>query len=184
MLREVEGLAATESLTAFAQTHRLARLSIDDGYGGTFGWFWLACAVTTIGLVATNARLTKTEINRVALMADDGFARAINPSHTTGDGDTVFALATVAVLGDTVTVATGTGAVEVTVTVDLQISPSWSLAVSDRRAKLHGGSQTRSMLALFTSSIASIRRCTSATPSSRSRTGSFRSRHQSVRGSW
>ena len=49
---------------------------------------------TTIGLVATNARLTKTEVNRVAVMADDGFARAINPSHTTGDGDTVFALAT------------------------------------------------------------------------------------------
>ena len=49
---------------------------------------------TTIGLVATNARLTKTEVNRVALMADDGFARAINPSHTTGDGDTVFSLAT------------------------------------------------------------------------------------------
>jgi len=49
---------------------------------------------TTIGLVATNARLTKAEVNRVALMADDGFARAINPSHTSGDGDTVFALAT------------------------------------------------------------------------------------------
>jgi L-aminopeptidase/D-esterase-like protein len=49
---------------------------------------------TTIALVATNARLTKTEVNRVALMADDGFARAIVPSHTTGDGDTVFALAT------------------------------------------------------------------------------------------
>jgi L-aminopeptidase/D-esterase-like protein len=49
---------------------------------------------TTIGLVATNARLTKTEVNRVAVMADDGFARAINPAHTTGDGDTVFALAT------------------------------------------------------------------------------------------
>ena len=49
---------------------------------------------TTIGLVATNARLTKTEVNRVAMMADDGFARAINPSHTTGDGDTVFSLAT------------------------------------------------------------------------------------------
>lgn len=49
---------------------------------------------TTIGLVATNARLTKTEANRVALMADDGLARAINPSHTMGDGDTVFALAT------------------------------------------------------------------------------------------
>jgi L-aminopeptidase/D-esterase-like protein len=49
---------------------------------------------TTIGLVATNARLTKEQANRVALMADDGLARAINPSHTVGDGDTVFALAT------------------------------------------------------------------------------------------
>jgi len=49
---------------------------------------------TTIGLVATNARLSKTDVNRVALMADDGFARAIYPSHTPGDGDTVFALAT------------------------------------------------------------------------------------------
>ena len=49
---------------------------------------------TTIGLVATNARLSKADVNRVALMADDGFARAINPAHTTGDGDTVFALAT------------------------------------------------------------------------------------------
>jgi L-aminopeptidase/D-esterase-like protein len=49
---------------------------------------------TTIALVATNARLTKTEVNRLALMADDGFARAINPSHTMFDGDTVFAIAT------------------------------------------------------------------------------------------
>ena len=49
---------------------------------------------TTIGLVATNARLTKAEVNRVALMADDGYARAIFPSHTIGDGDTVFSLAT------------------------------------------------------------------------------------------
>lgn len=49
---------------------------------------------TTIGLVATNARLSKADVNRMALMADDGFARAINPAHTAGDGDTVFALAT------------------------------------------------------------------------------------------
>jgi L-aminopeptidase/D-esterase-like protein len=49
---------------------------------------------TTIGLVATNARLTKAEVNRMALMADDGFARAIFPAHTMGDGDTVFSLAT------------------------------------------------------------------------------------------
>ncbi len=49
---------------------------------------------TTIGLVATNARLTKAEVHRMALMADDGFARAIFPAHTMGDGDTVFSLAT------------------------------------------------------------------------------------------
>jgi L-aminopeptidase/D-esterase-like protein len=49
---------------------------------------------TTIALVATNATLTKTEVSRVALMADDGLARAINPVHTAGDGDTVFAVAT------------------------------------------------------------------------------------------
>jgi L-aminopeptidase/D-esterase-like protein len=49
---------------------------------------------TTIGVVATNARLSKAQANRMALMADDGYARAIYPSHTEGDGDTIFALAT------------------------------------------------------------------------------------------
>jgi L-aminopeptidase/D-esterase-like protein len=49
---------------------------------------------TTLALVATNAVLSKTDVNRVALMADDGLARAVIPSHTSGDGDTVFALAT------------------------------------------------------------------------------------------
>jgi L-aminopeptidase/D-esterase-like protein len=49
---------------------------------------------TTIGVVATNAKLTKPQAARMALMADDGLARALFPSHTLGDGDTVFALAT------------------------------------------------------------------------------------------
>jgi L-aminopeptidase/D-esterase-like protein len=49
---------------------------------------------TSIAVVATNARLTKAEVTRVAMMADDGFAKAIVPSHTVGDGDTVFSLAT------------------------------------------------------------------------------------------
>ena len=49
---------------------------------------------TTIAVVATNARLSKAQAGRMALMADDGLARALNPSHTNGDGDTVFALAT------------------------------------------------------------------------------------------
>jgi L-aminopeptidase/D-esterase-like protein len=49
---------------------------------------------TTIGVVATNARLTKTQATKVAQMAHDGLARAISPVHTPDDGDVVFALAT------------------------------------------------------------------------------------------
>jgi L-aminopeptidase/D-esterase-like protein len=51
-------------------------------------------ANTTLGVVATNAALTKTEAARVSQMAHDGFARAIAPSHTSGDGDAIFTLAT------------------------------------------------------------------------------------------
>lgn len=53
-----------------------------------------AASNTVIGVVATNARLTKEETNRVAQMAHDGLARAVNPAHTLYDGDTLFALAT------------------------------------------------------------------------------------------
>ena len=49
---------------------------------------------TTIGVVATNARITKAQATKIAQMAHDGFARAIYPSHTMGDGDAIFALAT------------------------------------------------------------------------------------------
>jgi L-aminopeptidase/D-esterase-like protein len=49
---------------------------------------------TTLGVVATNAKLTKTEAKRVAQMAHDGYARAIAPVHTPVDGDTIFVLAT------------------------------------------------------------------------------------------
>lgn len=49
---------------------------------------------TTIGVVATNATLTKAEATKVAEMAQDGLARTIYPAHTVGDGDTVFTLAT------------------------------------------------------------------------------------------
>jgi L-aminopeptidase/D-esterase-like protein len=52
---------------------------------------------TTIGCVATNARLDKAQARRVALMAHDGFARAIDPIHTMHDGDSIFCVATGAV---------------------------------------------------------------------------------------
>lgn len=51
-------------------------------------------ANTTIGVVATNVPLTKTQLTKVAQMSHDGYARAINPVHTMEDGDTIFALST------------------------------------------------------------------------------------------
>ena len=53
-----------------------------------------AGAATTLGVVATDAVLTKVQVNKMAQMAHDGLARTINPVHTMSDGDTVFALAT------------------------------------------------------------------------------------------
>lgn len=47
---------------------------------------------TTLGVIATNAALTKTQATKIAQMTHDGFARAINPIHTLYDGDTIFCL--------------------------------------------------------------------------------------------
>jgi len=55
---------------------------------------------TTLGLIATNARLTKAQARKVADMAHDGFARTIVPAHTMNDGDIVYALATGSYAGE------------------------------------------------------------------------------------
>ncbi|NLY08580.1 MAG: P1 family peptidase [Tissierellia bacterium] len=47
---------------------------------------------TTLGCIITNAKLTKTQANRIATVAHNGFAKAINPVHTSVDGDTIFVL--------------------------------------------------------------------------------------------
>ncbi|WP_312304911.1 P1 family peptidase [Pulveribacter sp.] len=54
----------------------------------------LAGSNTTIGVIATDARLTKVQAQRLAMAGHDGLARSINPVHTMSDGDTLFALAT------------------------------------------------------------------------------------------
>ena len=54
----------------------------------------LAGTNTTIGVVATDAILTKAQAHRLAQVAHDGLARSINPVHTMSDGDTLFALGT------------------------------------------------------------------------------------------
>ena len=55
---------------------------------------------TTIGCVLTNAKLTKSEANKLADIAHDGYAMTIKPCHTMVDGDAIFALASGEVEGD------------------------------------------------------------------------------------
>ena len=69
---------------------------------------------TTIAVVATTARLTRAEAERVAILAHDGMARAISPVHTQWDGDTIFCLAlgtyTGPLTGDAAVTVIGTAA--------------------------------------------------------------------------
>ena len=83
--RVVAGLRSEDG-TALADSRRLLRAT-----GPTQA---RRAENTTLGVVATNARLTKVGATKLAQMAHDGFARAINPVHTPYDGDTIFALAT------------------------------------------------------------------------------------------
>jgi L-aminopeptidase/D-esterase-like protein len=78
-LRSLDGAAYENTLTAMQALMKLDRFESPH---------------TVIGVVATNARLNKEQANLVAQMAQDGLARAVRPSHTLYDGDTLFALAT------------------------------------------------------------------------------------------
>jgi L-aminopeptidase/D-esterase-like protein len=71
---------------------------------------------STVGVVATNARLTKAQASYIAQLADDGYARAIWPIHTIVDGDTVFAIATGSRPGDPDLVMLGALAADVMAT--------------------------------------------------------------------
>jgi L-aminopeptidase/D-esterase-like protein len=82
---EIVAGVRSEDGRRFADARKLLRLSSPPG--GRPG------ENTTIGVVATNARLTKAQAAKVAQMAHDGLARAIYPAHTPTDGDTLFALA-------------------------------------------------------------------------------------------
>ncbi len=69
---------------------------------------------TTLAVVATNVALTKTQLTKVAMMANCGASRAIRPYHTTGDGDQLFAISTRKLKRDDVNVTiVGTLAAEV-----------------------------------------------------------------------
>jgi L-aminopeptidase/D-esterase-like protein len=81
------GVGATDG--PFADT-----LAVMKGMVGKMALRFASRGNTVIGVVATNASLTKEEANKVAQMAHDGLARTVRPAHTMLDGDTLFALST------------------------------------------------------------------------------------------
>ncbi|HEV7251644.1 MAG TPA: P1 family peptidase [Mesorhizobium sp.] len=102
---------ATGSVTVGSSRHFWAApFELDDEFGGLglpsplppdaqkirfkFREAANAIANTTIGVIATDAKLTKAGAKRLAAAAHDGFVRAIWPTHTQADGDLVFGLAT------------------------------------------------------------------------------------------
>src|SRR5882672_7079577 len=92
-------------------TEKLPQLDLDlpqDGKGVV-----RAGMNTTIAVIATDADITSVELKRIAIMAADGAARALRPSHTPFDGDTIFALATAqrAITGDRARALTRVGSV-------------------------------------------------------------------------
>jgi L-aminopeptidase/D-esterase-like protein len=82
---EIIAGALTEDKKGFVNTMSVLKTSlIDKDAGSQFP------TNTTIGVIATNARLTKSEATKIAMMAHNGLARAIIPVHTMFDGDTIF----------------------------------------------------------------------------------------------
>lgn len=84
--RPLAGARAADGLTLRDTRHTLLR--------GEPPHPLLAGSNTTIGVIATDARLTKVQAQRLAVAGHDGLARSINPVHTMSDGDTLFTLST------------------------------------------------------------------------------------------
>jgi len=84
--RILAGVRAPEG--GFLSTERMMRRALGEGSPTPPG------TNTTLGVVVSNARLSKTDVNWVAQRGHHGLARAISPSHTKLDGDLVFAAAT------------------------------------------------------------------------------------------
>jgi L-aminopeptidase/D-esterase-like protein len=98
--------------SGFADTVEVMKRSLAAGGGGLIQD--PALRSTTLIVVATNVTLTKTQLTKVAMMANCGAARAVRPYHTTGDGDQLFAVSTRRLRRDDVNVTmVGTLAAEV-----------------------------------------------------------------------
>jgi L-aminopeptidase/D-esterase-like protein len=104
----------------------------------------LAGTNTTIGVIATDARLTKAQAKRLALMGHDGLARSINPVHTLSDGDTLFAMGTGLAGGSPGMMVLGIMAAEVVARATVQaVRSAQRMTVGDLILPGAGGSPDR-----------------------------------------
>ena len=74
--------------------------TLDELFADVEAMSRLKAANTTLGVIVTNAKLTKAQLTKVAGMAHNGYARAIRPVHTMADGDSIYALSTGEIPGD------------------------------------------------------------------------------------
>ncbi len=86
-------IAGARQITSSRKSFKPANtMEMLKNFTGKSSFSFAAGQNTVIGVVATNARLTKEEVNKVAQMAQNGIAATIRPAHTMLDGDTIFAL--------------------------------------------------------------------------------------------
>lgn len=85
---------AVEREGEYGGNHPPQNYQYNDPQDTKLAFLKAAGASTVIGVVATNAPLTQKQLRRFAVMAQDGIALAVQPSHTPLDGDTIFALGT------------------------------------------------------------------------------------------
>lgn len=80
------------------------KTGLSNTLGELFSDVEAACSLTnantTLGVIVTNAKMTKTQLTKVAGMAHNGYARAIRPVHTMADGDSIYAVSTGEIPGD------------------------------------------------------------------------------------
>lgn len=84
---EILAGALNKDKNGFADTESL----MIEGYASKKNLF---SGNTTIGVIATNGKMTKSQANKIASMAHNGYARTMRPAHTMVDGDTIFTLGT------------------------------------------------------------------------------------------
>ena len=90
--KKIAGLL-NEDKSGFRSTKDVLRASIDVVENRFVG-------NTTLAVVLTNAEFNKTQLSKIAGMAHDGFARAIDPVHTSADGDSIYAVSVGSVKAD------------------------------------------------------------------------------------